>query len=256
MKVHGPLASTWRKAFHCAQFSQTAQDLHTLDWNAMSPVSKLFFSQKIWFIEDSTLIFCMLSEVDSKKKYMMMCPRVSPLCYSHTCGDRCPLPQIVGKCQKVPGIFVMGFYMILEAFGVFSMSNMVAVPPESKVLESRSATWEYSPSLFLRGWKPNSEIFVANCFGNGGNTNSETRELVSFCWTRYPFIRHLDLSKNCIKDAPWRLVVLVGFSYEAYAYQDIGSISSLRHVLSLNLSHSLTCVGCNPGWWCFLEILS
>ena len=31
MKVHESLASTSRRTFQCAQFSQTAQDLHTPD---------------------------------------------------------------------------------------------------------------------------------------------------------------------------------------------------------------------------------
>ena len=166
MKVHESLASTSRRTFQCAQFSQTAQDLHTPDWNAMSPVSKLFFSQRIWFLETSTLIFCMLSladeEIDSKRRYMIMGLCVSPLCYIHTCGV---------------GVLFLKSSANVERYRFY----WVAVPPESKVLESRSATWEYSPSLFLStGWKPNSEIFVANCFGNGGNKNSASLVLCFF----------------------------------------------------------------------------
>ena len=87
------------------------------------------------------------------------------------------------------------------------------------------------------------------------NTFLHRKSLSPYGLSRYPFIRHLDLSKNCIKeigDSRFGVTVappvlqfiaiwyhcLNSVSSSGQLWQDIRPISALRHVLSLNLAHS------------------
>ena len=59
---------------------------------------------------------------------------------------------------------------------------------------------------------------------------------------QYPFVRHLDLSQNCIQE-PLRALrerlrpLLI--SFKGFLHEDVRPIGSLRHLLSLNLRPQL-----------------